>query len=103
MSFLWRKDMTREDAKKLLPIIEAYANGETVQIRKGDYWGENEYYTFAGSPNSYRIKPKPREFWVNEYTKGVGDYLYKSEVIAVNDAENDEYIKTIHLIEVLDE
>ena len=95
--------MTREDAKKLLPIIEAFANGENIQIQVSDSkWSDIESPSFnAGS--SYRIKPKPREFWVNEYTKGVGDYLYKSEVIAVNDAENDEYIKTIHLIEVLED
>ena len=95
--------MTREDAKKLLPIIEAYANGETVQIRKGNYWGKNEYYTFAGSPDSYRIKPKPREFWVNEYTFGIGNTCYTSEHFADAARRGDKFIKTIHLIEVLDE
>ena len=93
--------MTREDAKKLLPIIEAYANGETVQIRKGDYWGENEYYTFAGSPNSYRIKPKPREFWANKDADGKY-WLHATELSAII-SKHEECLETIHLIEVLDE
>lgn len=33
--------MTREQAKELLPIIQAFAEGKTIQIRKH---GEERYY-----------------------------------------------------------
>ena len=58
--------MNRLRAKELLPIIKAFANGETIQryvlARK---WED----VITGAPFSddvdYRIKPKgPREFWL---------------------------------------
>ena len=29
----WRMDMTREEAKQLLPIIQAFAEGEIIESR----------------------------------------------------------------------
>lgn len=58
--------MTRDEAKKLLPIIEVYANGEEVQmyIFPGK-WEDCDDPVF--SPTfKYRIKPKPREIWIVE-------------------------------------
>lgn len=98
--------MNREQAKELLPIIQAFAEGKTIQIRKH---GEECYYdstnsnlNFALEHYDYRIKqePKYRPFanaeecwqemmkhhpfgWVKD--KEVGDY----EIITrVNDKEN---------------
>ena len=52
--------MNREQAKKLLPIIQAFAEGKTIQIRK---YGEERYYdstnsnlNFALDYYEYRIK-----------------------------------------------
>ena len=52
--------MTRENAKELLPIIEAYANGATIetQIIKG-CWNVEKYPTFCLNANKYRIKSEP--------------------------------------------
>lgn len=59
--------MDRARAKELLPVIEAFANGEDVQVQRGD----RTWSTFGeiGEPEfldgvEYRIKPKPREFWL---------------------------------------
>lgn len=56
--------MTREEAKELLPIIQAFAEGKTIQIRK---YGEESYYdstksnlNFALDCYSYRVKPEPQ-------------------------------------------
>lgn len=56
--------MTREEAKILLPIIQAFAEGKTIQIRKH---GEESYYDSTNSKlnfdlgyYSYRIKPEPK-------------------------------------------
>ena len=71
--------MNRERAKQLLPIIEAFANGEDIEfLRKQvgdtkwepleDFWSLTE--ATASSDNvEYRIKPKPREWWLdpNDY------------------------------------
>lgn len=62
--------MNREQAKELLPIIEAYANGEVIQYKAASgKWRTlgDDYYKFDSSPKKYRIKPKPRECWVTIY------------------------------------
>lgn len=54
--------MTREEAKELLPIIQAFADGKTIQIKKEGDWlevGDNTEVYFSESPSDYRIKPEP--------------------------------------------
>ena len=55
--------MTRKEAKELLPIIQAFAEGKTIQIKKEGDWlevGENTKVYFSESPSDYRIKPEPK-------------------------------------------
>ena len=56
--------MTREQAKELLPIIQAYAEGEIIQYKNFlDEWEdikENEGLSFICPPSDYRIKPDPK-------------------------------------------
>jgi len=59
--------MNREQAKKLLPIIEAFANGEVIQYKfASGEWRELDFddYRFDSNTENYRIKPRPRECWV---------------------------------------
>lgn len=56
--------MTREQAKELLPIIQAFTDGKTIQIRKH---GEERYYdstnnnlNFVLDHYEYRIKPESK-------------------------------------------
>lgn len=55
--------MNRNQAKQLLPIIQAYAEGKPVQSRciKGDtsLWYDDEDPSFDGD-FEYRIKPEPK-------------------------------------------
>ena len=55
--------MTREEAKKFLPIIQAYAEGKIIQSRciKGDtsLWYDDEDPSFDDD-FEYRIKPEPK-------------------------------------------
>lgn len=53
--------MNREQAKKLLPIIQAFAEGKTIQVREDIDWCYlgNEA-DFNLSPQRYRIKPEPK-------------------------------------------
>lgn len=54
--------MTREEAKEWLPIIQAWAEGKTIQyqINQGSRWTDiiNDLCT-SNPPSNYRIKPEP--------------------------------------------
>ena len=52
--------MTPQEAKELLPILEAYANGETIQTKWHGTWADVVDTNFMEPASSYRIKPKPR-------------------------------------------
>ena len=56
--------MTREEAKELLPIMQAFADGKTIQIYDDeeekwiDITFEDLYFNCI--PSYYRIKPEPK-------------------------------------------
>ena len=60
--------MTREEVKKMLPIMQAYAEGRTIQFLDGGKWLDLCESDFYESPERYRIKPEPkyRPFKTNE-------------------------------------
>ena len=49
--------MTREEAKELLPIIQAFAEGKAIQVWANDTW-KDEDYPFFGPLCQFRIKPE---------------------------------------------
>ena len=55
--------MTRKEAKELLPIIQAYAEGKTIQYRSEEFGWEDvsieENLSFTDNLSEYRIKPEP--------------------------------------------
>ena len=55
--------MTREEIKKMLPILQAFVDGKTIESRciKGDksLWYDDEDPSFDNDLE-YRIKPEPR-------------------------------------------
>ena len=50
--------MTREEAKELLPFIQAFAEGKTIQVWTNNTW-KDEDYPFFGPLCQFRIKPEP--------------------------------------------
>lgn len=59
--------MTREEAKELLPIIQAFAEGKTIQVkgpdnRWYDYEGKSCKLKFDSRFQDYRMKPEYRPF-----------------------------------------
>lgn len=54
--------MTREKAKKLLPIIQALAEGKHIQLKdKTGNWIDIDFINVElCNPNAYRIKPEPK-------------------------------------------
>ena len=60
--------MTRERAKELLPIIQAFADGKTIQmwLPVSKRWEDIDDPTFSDM-TTYRVKPAPLEGWANTY------------------------------------
>ena len=53
--------MTREEIKELLPIIQAFAEGKQIEVkRKNEWFGIGDDIYFSESPSDYRIKPEPK-------------------------------------------
>ena len=56
--------MTREEAKKMLPIIQAFSEGKTIQSRcitdEAPLWWDDNNPTFEVDDFDYRIKPEPK-------------------------------------------
>lgn len=85
--------MTREEAKELLPTIQAFVEGKTIQrIDDKNEWNDLCIVNFDFSPNKYRIKPEPKyrpfktqeECW-NEMLKhqSLGWVRYDDSIIAI--------------------
>ena len=51
--------MTRKEAKELLPIIQAFAEGKTIQYETSDGWIDlDALYPHSDILSKYRIKPE---------------------------------------------
>ena len=59
--------MNRERAKQLLPMIQAFADGKEIQGRSVNFpeWGSVASQTTFFDSFEYRIKPEPREWWID--------------------------------------
>jgi len=69
-------EMNRERAKELLPIIQAFAEGKTVQFQQIGMtgWmddGDDVSFEISGE---YRIKPEPREFYLYLQSESCGKW-----------------------------
>lgn len=51
--------MTRKEIKDLLPIMQAYVEGKTIQYRVNKEWEDIDNPSFNDLPSEYRIKPEP--------------------------------------------
>lgn len=64
--------MNREQAKKLLPIIQAFVDGADVQfLSVTGSWNDAPDPYFCAY-DKYRIKPKPLECWIVHRTYSDG-------------------------------
>lgn len=76
--------MNRDEAKQLLPVIQAYSEGKAIQMRIGNDWYavENDCAIF-GPPDRYRIKPEPIECWAVVYDDGSFRLGFTNKALAV--------------------
>jgi len=97
--------MTREQTKELMPIIQAFAEGKTIQIRDagGTWWDVMDSgASFSQPVDAYRVKPEPREWIIftdgeTIYHKGQFDCDDPKVMYGANTA-----LKAIRVREILD-
>lgn len=95
--------MNKDNAKDYLPLVHALAEGKLIQVNitfpsKEEKWrdigcGDVE---FCYPPAAYRIKPQPKELWVNRYPNGVNAGNYDSRLDAYDHRANDTAIQVLY-------
>lgn len=99
--------MNRKYAKAILPLIQAYAEGKTIQIHRkvGDILTNPPKWDDAGEPmfalpaSRYRIKPEARTIWLNEYIhEGVSTFFGHETLEKAKLASNEETLEARHKI-----
>lgn len=76
--------MNQQNAREYMPIVQALANGLTIQCNDRGQWVDvDSLYTDVYGPDEYRIKPTPITFdiWINKKT---------NKVVAVEDGDHDK-------------
>lgn len=95
--------MTRERARALIGIIEAFIRGETIQIENPDgAWSDCETPAWSNGVR-YRVKPKPRE-WYERRSHTCDMPVTVHATLAEAKAHNEESgtLRILHVREVLE-
>ena len=60
--------MTPEQAEKFIPLLQAVADGKTLQSLQGDEWKDVQSSITWKGAERYRIKPEPIEcdVWISD-------------------------------------
>jgi len=68
----WGFVMNKDNAKDYLLLVQALADGKAIQSCNwvGDWQDINGRVDFLMPPANYRIKPEPKEIWMNRYPNG---------------------------------
>lgn len=87
--------MNKNNAKDFLPLVQALAEGKVIQIRmfSCDPWKDCSRPDFTMDPPNYRIKPEPREIWVNRYPNGMENGIFNTEHAAKLHRANDTAVQ----------
>ena len=63
--------MNASNAKDYLPLVQALAEGKVIQLKQAfEKWFDVDEVFFNADISSYRIKPEPREVWINRFPDG---------------------------------
>ena len=92
--------MDRNQAKELLPIIKAFSEGKVIETKTGSGWISIENMSFAGNPDSYRIKlePKYRPF---KNAEECWDEMQKHQPFGWIKPKDDDVVNKFMLIDAL--
>lgn len=90
--------MTRETAKEYLPLVQALAEGKTIQLNVGG-WQDTVDVDFSHPVRYYRIKPEPRRWWIVKCSHG--ESLWHSKETAIITGGCGDQKEIIEVVEVL--
>lgn len=63
--------MNKDNAKDYLPLVQALVEGKVIQWRShAGNWEDSRELSDAWGAENYRIKPEPKEIWINFYDSG---------------------------------
>jgi hypothetical protein len=90
--------MNKDNAKDYLPLVQALADGKMIQVNllfpsNEEKWRDSSDVEFCYPQVAYRIKPEPKEIWVNQYPNGVNAGNYASRLDAYDHRANDTAIQ----------
>jgi len=58
--------MNKDNARDYLPLVQALAEGKTIEfLNSNAQWEDCEYPSFNQMPVRYRIKPEPKKIHLN--------------------------------------
>ena len=100
--------ITREEAKEFLPIIQAFAEGKTIQVQENEgYWRDADVLHFNYNTCRYRIKPEPKyrpfkdaeECWQEMQKHQPFGWVKDSQgYVVIQDIWNDSTDGTLHIV-----
>lgn len=73
--------MNKNNAKDYLPLVQALAEGKTIQMDSGEGPGPDRWkdvtgeLSFVSEPPRYRVKPEPRVIWALQTRGGSLDFF----------------------------
>jgi hypothetical protein len=83
--------MNKQNAKEYLPLVQALADGKTIQLKINHCWEDLD------CPTQFRIKPEPRRAWAAYIpTQSEPAFVYWSRPI-----KTERELKIVEFIEVL--
>jgi len=89
--------MNKDNAKEFLPLVQALADGKTIQYNTNEEWndiGEIEF-TIFDKPEDFRVKPEPR-IWKVRFFKD-GNIISTSSIDSL--MEETQYITVQEVLE----
>ena len=67
--------MNRDDTKKAIEVMQAYVDGAEIEYKYTGHWRSTDKFPIGPAWSwltvPYRIKPKPREFWLYPFDEGL--------------------------------
>lgn len=79
--------MNASNAQDYLPLVQALAEGKTIQVIDilDGGWIDIHSMDLGAPANHYRVKPEPREIWVNRHEDaGLSCNFYASREAAAD-------------------
>ena len=81
--------MNKHNAKDFLPLVQAMAEGKTIQyLAFGDTWKDTDVMPSTTPPSCYRIKPEPIQRWGVVSPRGKLVLMYVHEKSAAKHVSN---------------